>query len=150
MKEDFTTYDIKPEAFVNYLRYYGEHFNKKLCEFACKQLPKHDYSKEKLDILLQSHGIEIKGAKLYDYVYVANWCKSMFYGSSITDEKRFVLFIKDVFEKMDTIPQKSLFGLDTKYFLISVPIISKTKFREAFVKIIREKIEECRACLEKL
>ena len=99
MKEDFTTYDIKPEAFVNYLRYYGEHFNKKLCEFACKQLPKHDYSKEKLDILLQSHGIEIKGAKLYDYVYVANWCKSVFYGSSITDEKRFVLFIKDVFEK---------------------------------------------------
>lgn len=99
MKEDFTTYDIKPEAFVNYLRYYGEHFNKKLCEFACKRLPKHDYSKEKLDILLQSHGIEIKGAKLYDYVYVANWCKSVFYGSSITDEKRFVLFIKDVFEK---------------------------------------------------
>lgn len=99
MKEDFTTYDIKPEAFVNYLRYYGEHFNKKLCEFACKQLPKHDYSKEKLDILLQSHGIEIKGAKLYDYVYVANWCKSVFYGSSITDEKRFVLFIKDVFDK---------------------------------------------------
>lgn len=99
MKEDFTIYDVKPEAFVNYLRYYGEHFNKKLCEFACKQLPKHDYSKEKLDILLQSHGVEIKNAKLYDYVYVANWCKSMFYGSSITDEKRFVLFIKDIFEK---------------------------------------------------
>lgn len=58
--------------------------------------------------------------------------------------------IKDVFKKMDTIPQNSLLGLDTKYFLISVPIISKTEFREAFVKTIREKIEECRACLEKL
>lgn len=99
MKEDFTIYDIKPEAFINYLRYYGEHFNKKLCEFACKQLPKHDYSKESLDILLQSHNIEIKNAKLYDYVYVANWCKSILYGSSIVDEKRFVLFIKDIFEK---------------------------------------------------
>ena len=99
MKEDFTTYDIKPEAFVNYLRYYGEHFNKKLCEFACKQFPKYDYSKEKLDILLQSHNVEIKNSKLYDYVYIANWCKNMFYGSSIVDEKRFVLFIKDVFEK---------------------------------------------------
>lgn len=99
MKEDFTVYDIKPEAFVNYLRYYGEHFNKKLCDFACKQLPKNEYSKEKLDILLQSHNVEIPNSKLYDYVYIANWCKSVFYGSSITDEKRFVQFIKDVFEK---------------------------------------------------
>ena len=57
---------------------------------------------------------------------------------------------KDVFEKLDTIPQKSLFGLETQYFLISVPIISKAKFREAFVKVIREKIEECKECLEKL
>jgi hypothetical protein len=36
MIEDFTKYDIKPESFINYLRYYGPHFNKKLCEFACK------------------------------------------------------------------------------------------------------------------
>ena len=57
---------------------------------------------------------------------------------------------KDVFKKLDAIPQKSLFGLETKYFLISVPIISKVKFREAFVKVIRDKIEECRECLEKL
>jgi hypothetical protein len=32
---DFTNYDIRPKAFENYLRYYGSHFNKKLCEFAC-------------------------------------------------------------------------------------------------------------------
>jgi len=49
MKEDFTKYDIKPEAFLNYLRYYGEHFNNKLCEFACGM---KDYNKEKLNILL--------------------------------------------------------------------------------------------------
>lgn len=99
MKEDFTQYDIKPEGFINYLQYYGPHFNKKLCEFACKQLHTKEYSKEKLDILLQSHNIEIINAKLYDAVYVANWCKSVFYGSSISDEKHFVLFIKDIFEK---------------------------------------------------
>ena len=56
MKEDFTDYDIKPEGFLNYLRYYGPHFNKKLCDFACEQLTKKDYTKEKLDMLLQSHG----------------------------------------------------------------------------------------------
>ena len=99
MKEDFTEYDIKPEGFINYLRYYGPHFNKKLCEFACKQMQKMEYSKEKLDVLLQSHNIEIQNAKLHDAVYVANWCKNVFYGSSIADEKHFVLFIKDIFDK---------------------------------------------------
>ena len=49
MKEDFTEYDIKPKGFLNYLRYYGPHFNKKLCEFACANLDKRDYTKEKLD-----------------------------------------------------------------------------------------------------
>ncbi len=99
MIEDFTKYDIKPEGFINYLRYYGLHFNKKLCEFACKQLTKSEYSKEKLDVLLQSYSIEIPNAKLYDAVYIANWCKSTFYGSSIADEKHLVLFIRDIFDK---------------------------------------------------
>ena len=96
MIEDFTKYDIKPEGFINYLRYYGNHFNKKLCDFACDC---KEYSKEKLDILLQTYKIEIPNAKLYDAVYVANWCKNTFYGSSIPDEKHLVLFIKDLFEK---------------------------------------------------
>ena len=99
MKEDFTEYDIKPEGFLNYLRYYGPHFNKKLCEFALKKLSKNDVTKEKLDNLLKQHNIELKDLKLYDHVYVANWCKSILYGSSISDEKHFVLFLKDIFEK---------------------------------------------------
>lgn len=99
MKEDFTEYDIRPEGFTNYLRYYGPHFNKKLCEFACEHLQKNEFSKEKLDSLLQAHNIELPNAKLYDAVYVANWCRSIFYGSSILDEKHFVMFIKDIFDK---------------------------------------------------
>lgn len=99
MKEDLTEYDIKPADFINYLRYYGPHFNKKLCDFACKQFPKKEYTREKLDTLLQAHNIELKNNKLYDYVYVANWCKNLFYGSSILDEKHLILFLKDIFEK---------------------------------------------------
>lgn len=99
MTEDFTQYDIKPEGFLNYLRYYGLHFNKKLCEFACSNLQKRDYTKEKLDQLLTSHNIELKKGRLYDYVYVANWCKSIFYGSSIIDEKHLILFLKDYIDK---------------------------------------------------
>lgn len=99
MKEDFTIYDIKPEGFINYLRYYGQHFNKKLCEFACKQMSRQDYSKEKVDMLLKANNIEIPNAKLYDTTYVANWCKNVFYGSSISDERHLVLFLKDIFTK---------------------------------------------------
>ena len=99
MREDFTEYDIKPEGFINYLRYYGPHFNKKLCDFACEQLDKAEYSKEKLDILLQANKVELKNVKLHDAVYVANWAKATFFGSGIPDEKHLVLFIKDIFEK---------------------------------------------------
>lgn len=99
MKEDFTNYDIKPAEFINYLRYYGPHFNKKLCQFACSMFQIKEITKEKLDSILQANNIQINDSKLYDYVYVANWCKSVFYGSSIQDEKHFVLFIKDIFDK---------------------------------------------------
>lgn len=99
MKEDLTEYDIKPKAFINYLRYYGPHFNKKLCDFACKELGKAEYTKEKLDTLLQANKVEIPKAKLHDAVYVANWAKKIFYGSGISDEKHLVLFVKDIFEK---------------------------------------------------
>lgn len=99
MGEDFTEYDIKPEGFLNYLRYYGQHFNKKLCEFACNNFQKQDYTKEKLDNMLKAYNIDIKDSKLYDYVYIVNWAKNIFYGSSISDEKHLVLFVKDILEK---------------------------------------------------
>ena len=99
MKEDFTEYDIKPRGFLNYLRYYGPHFNTKLYKFACSNLEKADYTKEKLDQLLQAYNIQIKNSKLLDYVYLANWCKSVLYGSSIIDEKHLALFIKDILDK---------------------------------------------------
>lgn len=99
MKEDFTEYDIKPKGFLNYLRYFGPHFNNKLCEFACNNLEKKEYTKEKLDQLLQAYNIQIKNSKLLDYVYLANWCKSVLFGSSIVDEKHLALFVKDMFDK---------------------------------------------------
>lgn len=36
---------------------------------------------------------------MLDYVYLANWCKSVLYGSSIIDEKHLALFIKDILDK---------------------------------------------------
>ena len=98
MKEDFTEYDIKPKEFINYLRYYGPHFNKKLCEFACSKLKETSQTKEIIESLFQTHNIKLESS-IYDIIYFANWCKSILYGSSINDEKHFVLFLKDMFEK---------------------------------------------------
>lgn len=99
MKEDFTNYDIKPEDFLNYLRYYGQHFNQKLCNFACEQIGKMEYSKEKVDQLLANSQINLPNAKLYDATVLANWCKNRLFNSSIVDERHLVLFLKDMFEK---------------------------------------------------
>lgn len=96
MTTDLTDYDVKPKEFINYLKYYGPHFNKKLCEFACKKM---DYNKEKLDILLQAYNIELENCQLHDAVYLANWAKRTLYGSSISDEKHLALFLKDIFSK---------------------------------------------------
>lgn len=89
----YPKYDIKPESFLNYLRYYGPHFNKKLCEFACKRW---NILKK---ILMYCYNLTILKFKMHNTVYVANWCRNVFYGFSITDEKHFVLFIKDIFDK---------------------------------------------------
>jgi len=99
-KEDFTIYDIKPEYFENYLRYYGSHFSKKLCEFACNKLfGKMEYDKDKLRILLQANMIDFSEMEMDDAVYIANWCKYVFFGSSVPEEKHIALFIKDIYAK---------------------------------------------------
>ena len=54
---------------------------------------------------------------------------------------------EEVFLKMRTIKQVKMFGLDTIYYLISVPVIDKERLRQAFVTEIREKIRECEQCI---
>lgn len=110
MNTDLTQYDIKPEGMINYLRYNGPHFNKKLCEFATSNMKKKvgssmvtitPYTKEAVDKLLQIHRVELKGGQLYDSVFVANMCKADFYGSSISDEMHLAKYIKDVLDDDD-------------------------------------------------
>lgn len=107
---DLTQYDIKPEGMINYLRYNGPHFNKKLCDFAISKMEKKvggvmvkitPYTKEQLDKIIQANRIIIKGGQLYDYVYVANMCKADFLGSSIVDDAHMVKYVKDVLDDDD-------------------------------------------------
>ena len=109
-KTDLTQYDIKPEGLINYLRYNGPHFNKKLFEFAISnmtvrsgstQVKLSPFSKEQVDNILRVNGIKLENNQLYDYLYVANMCKADFWGSSITSESQLAKFIKDVIDDVD-------------------------------------------------
>lgn len=99
-------YDRKPEAMIAYLRYNGYHFNKKMCEWAVRQMRKDGepitpMEKEKVDELLKAQSIELKNDVGYDSTYVANMAKSDFYKSSIKDEEHLAQFVKDYVDDSD-------------------------------------------------
>jgi len=96
-------YDDRPSSMKRYLKYYGQHFNKKLCEFAVSNM-KHGKSKiekEKVKEILDKHSIVLENNELYDYVYVYNMGYNDFFGSSITDEKHLAMYVKDVIDDED-------------------------------------------------
>lgn len=110
-KTDLTQFDIKPEAMVNYLRYNGPHFNKKLLQFAVKNMTKRGvgdkeipiipYTEEQVDNIIRMNNISLDNNQLYDHVFVANMCKADYLGSSITDENHLAKYIKDVIDDID-------------------------------------------------
>jgi hypothetical protein len=108
-KINFTDYDEKPRGMVNYLRYYGPHFNKKLNSFAVSLMTDDNdekinpYTKDDVIRILQNNGVQLKNDQLYDSVYVANMCKADFIGSSIDDEHHMALYIKDVIDDPDAV-----------------------------------------------
>ena len=111
MNTDLTQYDIKPQAMINYLRYNGPHFNKKLLNFATSKMTKRSlgnntvpvtpYTKEQVDSILSRYNIQLKNNQLYDYVYVAAMCLADFYASSIMNEEQMAKYIRDVIDDVD-------------------------------------------------
>lgn len=103
MKTPLDTYDKKPQSMVNYLRYYGLHFNKRLCDFAVSKMKhgKSPISKEKAEEILNRHGVKLDNNELFDHVYVINMGNNDFFGSSIEDEKHLARYVKDVIDDED-------------------------------------------------
>lgn len=110
--EGFTQYDEYPQAMLVYLRNYGPHFNRKLCDFAVSLMEKKDpatgkmkkivpYTKEKVEQIITASRLAIEKAQLYDCTYVANMCKADYLNSSITDEMHLALYIKDTIDDPD-------------------------------------------------
>ena len=109
---NFTQYDVYPEAMLIYMRNYGPHFNKKLCDFAVSKMKRNvngkmqkiqPVSKEELKNLMSMNGFVLENDQLYDSVYVANMCKADFLNSSVIDEIHMLKYVKDVIDDPDAV-----------------------------------------------
>lgn len=96
-------YDDRPASMKRYMKYYGRHFNKKLCEFAVSLMDhgKIPVEKETVENILKKHNVILKYNELYDHVYVYNMGNNDFLGSSIPDEAHLALYVKDVIDDKD-------------------------------------------------
>ena len=103
IKKPLDLYDDRPTSMKRYLKYYGQHFNKKLCDFAVSKMKhgKTPVPKEKVDEILDKYNITLEYNELYDYIYVYNMGNNDFLGSSIIDEKHLALYVKDVIDDAD-------------------------------------------------
>lgn len=111
-REPLDVYDKRPAEMTAYLRNYGWHFNKKMCDFAVSMMEKvnpatgkkekiEPLTKEKVDELLAKYGVKIENNVLCDYLYVANMCKADFFKSSVPDEAHLALYVKDTIDDPD-------------------------------------------------
>lgn len=106
MRTSLDQYDTRPESMKNYLSYYGWHFNKKMLDFATKEMMKKGrritpLTKDKVEQILKTANIELENNQLMDFVYVANMAYADFYGSSIINDQQFAKFIKDYIDDED-------------------------------------------------
>lgn len=113
--DNYDNYSEMPKMMRNYLRHHGWHFSKAMCEWAVSMMRKQNkstgksekiepYTKEQVEDMLQRQNITLDNCKGYDFVYVANMAKADFLGSSISDEMKLTLYIKDVCDDADGYP----------------------------------------------
>lgn len=95
------------KAFKRYLRLYGPHFTKALCDFAVGLMEDENgkikpFTKQEIDQKLQMNSIKLEYDELYDSVYVANMCKADFLNKAVpNDDRHLCLFIKGVIDDPD-------------------------------------------------
>lgn len=98
-----------PEGMKVYLRHYGFHFTRKACDFAIGLMRKKNMAtgkvekvekltKEQVDAMLTKYGIVLENNVDYDYVYLANFAKTVLFKSSIADEQHLAMYVKDIID----------------------------------------------------
>ena len=100
-------YEDKPEAMRTYLANYGWHFSPKMVEWAVSMMRDKNgalikpITREALETMLKTNGVELRSKHIYDAVYVANMAKADFYGSSLSDEMHLAKYVGDYINDPD-------------------------------------------------
>ena len=109
---DIYDFELMPRAQKIYIMQNGHHFNKATFEYAASMMRKANktngkeekvpmYSKEEVDSLLKKYNVEVSDKGNYDYVYAAQMCRADYLGSSIADEQKLALYVKDTCDDID-------------------------------------------------
>lgn len=104
------TLDLTPEAYREYRRLHGPHFNKKLCDFAVSlmmrkegddEVPIKPMEREEVDSILRDYDIRLEHQAGYDHVFAANMCKADYLGDSVPDMAHLAKYVKNVIDDPD-------------------------------------------------
>lgn len=107
-------YEDMPRDMRAYLKAYGWHFNKALCEDAVKKMTGRDgkpvqaIGKEEVEEIMKQYNIKLKNDVGYDAVYVFNMAMADYYGSSIPDKQHVAMFVRDYLDDPDGTPTRAL------------------------------------------
>lgn len=113
---DLYEMDFMPIEMKAYLRNYGFSFSKKACDYAVSLMKKENpstkkeekiepWSKEQVDEMLKKFNITLENNVGYNATYVANMLKADMFKSSIVDEQRLALGVKDIIDDYDASPR---------------------------------------------
>lgn len=100
-------YETFPAGMQEYLRNYGWHFSKRMCQWAVSNMTDRNgnkvkaYDKPKVETMLAVSNIQLKNDKGYDKVFVANMAQADFLGNSLMNEMQVARYVKDYIDDPD-------------------------------------------------
>jgi hypothetical protein len=100
-------YETFPAGMQEYLRNYGWHFSKRMCQWAVSNMTDRNgnkvraYDKTKVENMLAVSNIQLKNDKGYDKVFVANMAQADFLGNSLMNEMQVARYVKDYIDDPD-------------------------------------------------
>lgn len=101
-------YDILPKGMDAYLASHGHHFSRPMLEWAVGMMSDRNgkeirlVDKKTLDEKMATFGVKLKRtAGYYDPIYVWCMCQADYLNSSVTDEIRQALYVKDYIDDPD-------------------------------------------------
>lgn len=95
------SYDILPSGMREYISNYGFHFSKRAYEYAVSHMHGREgekvspLTKDQIEDFLRRFGVELKRRQGYDFAYVFHYAQSKYMKSSIDDDQRLAMFVKD-------------------------------------------------------